>query len=76
MSIDTYISEKDIAKRVKELGQQITKDFAGEELVVVGVLNGSFLFMADLVREIKNSCLCRIYEGLVIWRWYRKHWKS
>jgi hypoxanthine phosphoribosyltransferase len=53
MSIDTYISSEDIAKKVKELGAQITKDFAGEELVVVGVLNGSFLFMADLVREIK-----------------------
>ena len=53
MSIDTYISQEDIAKRVKELGQQISKDYEGEELVVVGVLNGCFLFMADLNREIK-----------------------
>jgi hypoxanthine phosphoribosyltransferase len=53
MSVETYISEEDIAKRVKELGQQITKDYEGQEVVIVGVLNGSFLFMADLVREIK-----------------------
>lgn len=47
------ITEKQIAERVKELGQQITKDYAGEELTVVSILRGSFLFAADLSREIK-----------------------
>lgn len=41
-----------IAARVRELGAQITKDYAGEEIVVVGVLTGSFIFAADLVRTI------------------------
>lgn len=45
-------TDKDIAKRVKELGQQITQDFQGEELVVVAVLRGSILFVADLIRHI------------------------
>ena len=34
------------------MGQQISKDFEGKELLVVGILKGSFIFMADLVREI------------------------
>jgi hypoxanthine phosphoribosyltransferase len=41
-----------IAARVKELGAQITKDFAGEPVVCVGVLKGAFIFLADLVRAI------------------------
>lgn len=49
---NVLISKEDLEKRVKELGEQITKDFADEEVVVVGVLKGSFLFMADLVRNI------------------------
>jgi len=46
------ISKEEINKRVKEIGEQITKDFEGEEIVIVGVLKGSVLFMADLIREI------------------------
>jgi hypoxanthine phosphoribosyltransferase len=47
------LSKEDIARRVQELGTTITKDYAGANLLVVGVLNGAFMFMADLVREIK-----------------------
>ena len=46
------ISKEEISKRVKEIGEQITKEFEGEEIVVVGVLKGSMLFMSDLIREI------------------------
>ncbi|OUR98487.1 hypoxanthine phosphoribosyltransferase [Halobacteriovorax marinus] len=52
MSYPELISREEIRKRVEELGQQITKDYAGEELVVVGVLKGSFVFCADLIREL------------------------
>jgi len=45
-------SVEDINKRVKELGKQISKDYQGKELVVVSLLRGSFIFAADLVREI------------------------
>lgn len=41
-----------IQKRVKELGQQIRKEFEGDSLILLGVLNGSFMFLADLCREI------------------------
>lgn len=53
MAVDIYISEEKIKSRIKELGEKITKDFKGEELVVIAVLNGSFIFCADLIREIK-----------------------
>lgn len=42
----------EIARRVHELGQQISEDYAGEELVLVGVLRGVSCFMADLMRAI------------------------
>ena len=47
------LSKEDIARRVQELGSSITRDYADSNLVLVGVLNGAFMFMADLVREIK-----------------------
>jgi len=47
------IARKDIARRVRELGAKITEDFADSNLLVIGALNGAFIFMADLVREIK-----------------------
>ena len=46
------ISEKKIQKRIKEMGKEIAKDYKGEEIHVICVLNGAFLFMADLVRAI------------------------
>jgi len=46
------ISRKELAARISELGKEITKDYAGKSIHVIGVLNGAFLFMADLVREI------------------------
>ncbi len=46
------ISEEEIEKRVKELGRQISDDYAGKSLVVVSVLKGSVMFMADLLRAL------------------------
>lgn len=52
MEMELVVSRDDIEKRVRELGKEITKDFQGGKLVVVGILNGAFMFLADLVREI------------------------
>ena len=46
------ISRADVAKRVQELGAQITKDFAGQSVVLVGVLKGAAIFLADLARQV------------------------
>lgn len=47
-------SREDIDKRVKEIAKQISKDYENKELVVIGLLRGSFVFLADLVREIEK----------------------
>lgn len=46
------ISEEKISQRVKELGRQITEEYKGKELLVVGILKGCVLFLSDLVRTI------------------------
>jgi len=46
------ISEEEIAKRVKELGTQLTEEYKGKDLMVVGILKGCMLFLSDLVRAI------------------------
>ena len=47
-----YIPENTIQKRINELAGQINNDFAGKEVICVGVLNGAFIFAADLFRKI------------------------
>jgi hypoxanthine phosphoribosyltransferase len=46
------ITEEQIAERIKELGAQISKDYEGKELVLIGVLKGAVIFLSDLVRQI------------------------
>ena len=46
------ISKEKIKEKVREIGQKITQEYKGFDLVVVGVLKGSFIFLADLVRQI------------------------
>lgn len=47
------ISKAELEKRIKELGQQITEDYRTKNPILIGVLNGSFIFIADLVRSIE-----------------------
>lgn len=54
--IDEMISAKSIAARIEELSREIQKEFlTTEKLVVVGLLRGSFVFIADLVRELEMN---------------------
>lgn len=52
MAVNVYLSKEKIEKRVKELASEISKEFGNEELIVIGVLNGSFIFCADLIRHL------------------------
>lgn len=54
---EVLINEEDIALRVKELGQQITRDYRGKDLVVVGILKGAVIFMSELVKNIELPVL-------------------
>ncbi len=58
------LSRETIAKRVSELGAQIAADYAGNELVLVGVLKGSFMFIADLARAIPGNDVQFDFLGL------------
>ena len=49
---DLMISAEEISAKVKEVADQISRDYEGESLVVIGVLTGAFIFTADLVREL------------------------
>lgn len=46
------ISREDLARRVQELAADLSRDYQGCDLVLVGVLKGAFIFLADLVREL------------------------
>ncbi len=48
----TLISEEEIATRIADMGAQISADYEGKDLMVVGVLKGAFMVMADLARAI------------------------
>lgn len=49
---EVLISEQALAERIEALGKEITKDYEGKKLLVVGILKGSNIFMSDLVRKI------------------------
>jgi hypoxanthine phosphoribosyltransferase len=51
-----YLSEEQIQHRIKELATQINNDYKGRVPIFIGVLNGSFLFLADLIRNITVDC--------------------
>jgi hypoxanthine phosphoribosyltransferase len=50
--IEVLLSEEEVHARVRELGRQITRDYAGKPLLVVGILKGSAIFLTDLIRSI------------------------
>ena len=50
---EILIPEEEIKKRVQELGEEITRDYEGKEILAICVLKGASVFMADLVRHIK-----------------------
>ncbi|NLL69964.1 MAG: hypoxanthine phosphoribosyltransferase [Epulopiscium sp.] len=49
---EVLVTEEQLAKKVEELGKQISKDYEGEEITVIGILKGSNIFLGDLVRKI------------------------
>ena len=69
-TFETSITEEQIKQRVKEVAQQISKDMEGKNPLLIGVLNGSFMFAADLMREITIPCEISFvklasYEGIL-----------
>ncbi|MDF1662297.1 MAG: hypoxanthine phosphoribosyltransferase [Planctomycetota bacterium] len=66
---EVFIKEETIQARIAEMAEKICADFEGKDLVAVGVLKGSFVFMADLVRHLPPETTCDFlrvssYEGV------------
>jgi hypoxanthine phosphoribosyltransferase len=53
---ETLISSDDLKRRVAELGQQLSREYKGRDLFMVGVLKGAVIFLADLMRSITVPC--------------------
>ena len=47
-----YLGQPTIEKRVKELGREISKDYRGKDPIIIGVLNGAYIFLSDLSKAI------------------------
>jgi len=58
LAFETLIEKQEIAARVAEMGSQISIDYPGERPVFLCILNGSFIFAADLVRA--TDCECEV----------------
>ena len=56
---EVLFSEEVIQKRVEEMGAELTKEYAGKSLLIIGVLKGCFVFLADLARNIDLECEIR-----------------
>jgi len=54
--IEILLTKADIDRRVRELAGEISGDYAGREILIVGVLKGAFIFMADLIRGLSIPC--------------------
>jgi hypoxanthine phosphoribosyltransferase len=69
---EVLISEEQIQARVDELAQQLTQDYQDKSPVLVGVLNGAFVFLADLMRRLTFDCTV----DFVAWSSYGKDTSS
>ena len=54
--LKVLVSEEELKAKVAELGAQISKDYEGKNLVLVSILKGSVVFMADLMRAVSIPC--------------------
>ncbi|MEX0905610.1 MAG: hypoxanthine phosphoribosyltransferase [Balneolaceae bacterium] len=51
-----YLTHEEIQQRIKKLGQQLSKDFKDKKPIFIGVLNGAYIFLADLMRYVSIPC--------------------
>lgn len=56
MVLERIISEQELKQRIKELGREITERYKDKTPILIAVLNGSFIFVADLIRELDIEC--------------------
>jgi hypoxanthine phosphoribosyltransferase len=57
---NVLVSQDQIQRRIGELGREISRDYAGKSLTIVAILKGSFIFVADLIRQVNPEILVEI----------------
>ncbi len=67
---------KIISQRVAEIGKQISKKYPEGNLLLIGILKGAFMFMADLVRNIDVDCQVDFVRISSVQRWDCHQWKT
>ena len=55
MELNILINKSKLEKRIDEMARQIEKDYEGKDIVFIGILKGSIMFMAELAKNIKNN---------------------
>ena len=53
---EVLLTESDLRSKISQIGKMISKDYEGRDLVLIGVLKGSVMFMSDLMKEIEIPC--------------------
>jgi hypoxanthine phosphoribosyltransferase len=53
---EVLVTEEELSARIRELGRQISDDYAGRDLLLVGVLKGAVFFLSDLMRHVEVQC--------------------
>jgi hypoxanthine phosphoribosyltransferase len=61
LKLSTLISEEQIATRTQEIGEVLTDQYRGKDLVAICVLKGSFMFYSDLIRELDTDVTCEFF---------------
>ena len=61
LKLSKLIDEEQLSKRIKEMGAEITEKYKGEEVIAICILKGSFMFFADLMREIDLDVTCEFF---------------
>src|SRR2546421_7569505 len=62
MAVRVLLTAEQIQSRVREMGQQISRDYAGKKLMLICVLQNGFVFAADLIRAIDIPVLCHFVQ--------------
>lgn len=55
MELNVLINKSKLEKRIEEIGKQIEKDYEGKDIVFIGILKGSVMFMSELAKNVKNN---------------------
>ena len=61
LKLSKLIDEEQLSKRIKDMGAELTEKYKGEEVIAICVLKGSFMFFADLIREIDLDVTCEFF---------------